>query len=167
LHLERHETFQRKKQGGRYREAWIVLHADLRAQEESLRLAIYLEHLLAKAAKRVGGLTDGEVYRAVSELLPYLSPIELVRQPLSLLGRLLWQELAPQLEAGKLSREQVKEGLSRQIKLIEALRNPESPRAFLQGLLEHMDTVSEPDTKQRPNERRLIVTPEELRDATE
>ena len=160
-HLERHETFQREKQGARYREAWIRVNADLRDRKEDLQLVFSLEYLLKKATERVEGLTDAEVAAAVSELLSRLGPIELVTQAPSPLARLLWENLAPKLQAGKLSRERVKDGVARLGKVVEALRDPEAPRAFLQGLMAHLEGVFPEEPQQESSG--LILTPDDLR----
>ena len=160
-HLEQHETFQREKQGARYREAWIRINADLRDREEDLQLIFSLEYLFMKAAERIEGLTDTQVSAAVSELLGRLGPIELVTQAPSQLGRLLWEDLASKLQQGTLSREQVKDGFTRLGKVVETLRDPGAPRAFLQGLSAHLEGIL--PEKPPQDTRGLIVTPDDLR----
>ncbi len=160
-HLERHETFQREKQGARYREAWIRVNADLRDRKEDLQLIFSLEYLLKKATERVEGLTDADVAAALSELISRLGPIELVTQAPSSLGRLLWDDLAPKMQAGTLSRERVKDGFTRLAKVVETLRDPEAPRAFLQGLIAHLQGVLPEEPQQEPSG--LILTPDDLR----
>lgn len=158
----RHETFQREKQGARYREAWIRVNADLRDRKDDLQLIFSLEYLLAKATERVEGLTDVEVAAALSELISRLGPIELVTQAPSSLGRLLWEDLAPKMQAGTLSRERVKDGFTRLAKVVETLRDPEAPRAFLQGLIAHLERIfPEEEPQQEPSG--LILTPDDLR----
>jgi len=160
-HLEQHETFQREKQGARYREAWIRINADLRDREEDLQLIFSLEYLLMKAVERIEGLTDTQVSAASSELLGRLGPIELVTQAPSQLGRLLWEDLAPKLQQGTLSRERVKDGFTRLGKVAETLRDPEAPRAFLQGLSAHLEGILPEKPQEDPSG--LIITPDDLR----
>jgi len=160
-HLKQHETFQREKQGARYREAWIKVNSDLRDREEDLQLFFSLEYLLSKAAERIEGLTDTQVSATVSELLGRLGPIELVTQAPSQLGRLLWEDLAAKLQQGTLSRERVKDGFTRLGKVVETLHDPEAPRAFLQGLSAHLEGILPEKPQQDPSG--LIVTPDDLR----
>ena len=160
-HLKQHETFQREKQGVRYREAWIKVNADLRDRTEDLRLIFSLEYLLGRAAERIDGLTDTHVSAAISELLGRLGPIELVTQGSSPLSRLVWEELAARLQQGELSRERVKEGFTRVEKIVEAMRDSEAPRAFLQGLSIHLEGI--PLEEPQEVSSGLIVTPDDLR----
>ena len=160
-HLVQHETFQREKQGTRYREAWIRINADLRDREEDLQLVFSLEHLLNKASEKVEGLTDADVAATLSELNGRLGPIELVAQAPSPLGRLLWEELSPKIREGTLSRERVKDGVTRLGKVAQALGDPEAPRAFLQGLSAHLEDILPEEPRQEPSG--LIVTPDDLR----
>lgn len=160
-HLQQHETFQREKRKARYREAWVRINADLRNREEDLQLGFALEGLLGRAVEQIKGLTDADVATALTELSSRLSPIELVAYAPSPLGRALWEALKPPLKEGKLPREKVKDGLTRLAKVVEALREPEAPRAFLQGLFAHLNEI----LPQEPGEerKRLIITPDELR----
>ncbi len=107
------------------------------------------------------GLTDADVAAALSELISRLGPIELVAQAPSSLGRLLWDDLAPKVQAGTLSRERVKDGFTRLAKVVETLRDPEAPRAFLQGLIAHLQEVLPEEPQQEPSG--LILTPDDLR----
>lgn len=163
-HLLRHEAFQRDKQGSRYQEVWLKVNEDLHGREEDLKLIIALEYLLKRVAERVEGLIDADVEGALAELATRVGPIELVTQAPSLLGRLLWEELAPQLEEGRLLREPLKEGLTRLAKMVASLREPEAPRAFLQGLFAHLEGLF-PEEEQR-EQSGLIVTPSDLRRLT-
>jgi len=158
-----HETFQREKQGERYRDAWVSVNADLRDREEDLQLIFSLEYLMMRAAIQMEGLTDAHVSAAVSELTGRLGPIELVAQAPSQLGGLLWEELAPKLQQGTLSRERVKDGFTRLGKLAEALRDPEAPRAFLQGLSAHLEAIAPESLREEQEPSGLIVTPDDLR----
>lgn len=160
-HLLRHEAFQRDKQGSRYHEVWLKVNEDLRGREADLKLIIALEYLLKRVAEGVEGLTDADVEVALAELTARVGPIELVTQAPSLLGRLLWEELAPQLEEGRLLREPLKEGLTRLAKMVASLREPEVPRAFLRGLFAHLEELL-PEEKQQ-EQSGLIVTPSDLR----
>jgi hypothetical protein len=162
-HLEQHEAFQRAKQRPRYRETWITHHTDLREQEEVLRAAVAVEVALAQAVTQVERLTDADVIRALDEVRDFISPIELVRRPLSPLGQLVGQLLDSELTAGRLGHEEVREALARQSRVVEALRDSENPRAFLQGLRAHTRQISDGDERRKGSERRLIVTPEDLR----
>lgn len=157
----RHEAFQREKQGARYREAWIRVNADLPERKEDLKLILFLEYLIEKATRQVEGLADAEVSDALSQLRSRLGPIELVTPAPSPLARLLWEDLAPRLQTGELSRQRVKDGFARVEKLVEALRDPETPRAFLQGLASHVEEFLPEAPKQEP--RGLILTPDDLR----
>lgn len=160
-HLKQHESFQRERQGIRYRDAWVKVNADLRERKEDLQRLLALECFLKEAADRVEGVSDADVAIAIAEVIPRLSPIELVRSASSPLGRLLWEGLAPSLQAGRLLREQVKEGLVRLAKLVETLRDPEAPRAFLQGLFAHQEAIFSEEPKEES--RGLIITPDDLR----
>jgi len=160
-HLEHHEAFQRDKQGARYHEVWLKINEDLRGREADLKLIIALEYLLKRVAEGVEGLTDADVEVALTELTIRMSPIELVTQAPSLLGRLLWEELAPQLEEGRLLRELLKEGLTRLAKMVASLREPEVPRAFLQGLFAHLEGLFPEEEQQEQSG--LIVTPSDFR----
>ena len=164
-HLVRHETFQREKQRVRYRETWIAHHTDLRRREEILRAALTVEYVLAQAIAQVDRATDADVIQALEEVVDYVSPLELIRRSLSPLGRSVWQRLEPELTAGRLGHEDVREALTRQIQVVETLRDSGNPRAFLQGLREHIRLTSNSDEPQKGREQRLIVTPEDLRDA--
>ena len=114
-----------------------------------------------KAVERIEGLTDTQVSAASSELLGRLGPIELVTQAPSQLGRLLWEDLAPKLQQGTLSRERVKDGFTRLGKVAETLRDPEAPRAFLQGLSAHLEGILPEKPQEDPSG--LIITPDDLR----
>lgn len=159
--LERHEAFQRDRQGVRYREAWAKVNADLRDRDQDLHLLLSLERLLKETTEHLEGLTDADVAGAIAELIPRMSPIELITQGPSPLGRLLWEELEPVLEEGKLSRERVKDGLTRMAKVVDALRDPEAPRAFIQGLSAHLQGLF-PEEKSQERTG-LILTPDDLR----
>jgi hypothetical protein len=164
-HLEQHEAFQRGKQRSRYREAWIAHHADLRKREDILRAALTVEVALAQAVTQVDRVTDADVTRALDEVADYVSPLELIRRSLSPLGKLVWQRLDAELTSGKLGHEDVREALTRQSQVVKALQDSGNPRAFLQGLREHIRLISDSDERQKESEKRLIVTPEDLRDA--
>ena len=164
-HLVRHETFQREKQRTRYREAWIAHHTDLRRREEVLRAALTVEYVLAQAIVQTERATDADVVQALEEVADYVSPLELIRRSLSTLGKFVWQRLEPELTAGRLGHENVREALTRQIHVVKALRDPGNSRAFLQGLLEQIRLASDSEKRGPESEQRLIVTPEDLRDA--
>ena len=162
-HLVQHEAFQREKQRVRYREAWIAHHTDLRKREGILRAALTVEVALAQAI--VDRVTDADVVRALDEVADYVSPLELIRRSLSPLGKLVWQRLDAELTSGRLGHEDVREALSRQSRVVRTLQDSGNPRAFLQGLREHIRLISDSDERQEEREQRLIVTPEDLRDA--
>jgi len=162
-HLEQHEAFQRDKQEARYQEAWLQVNADLRDREADLKLILVLERLLKEAVEQVGESSDAEVASALADLLRRLSPIEIVTPASSPLSRLLWEGLTPQLQAGKLSRERVKEGITRLAKVAEALRDQDAPRAFLQGLFAHVEKIFPEEDQREKAQTGLILTPDELR----
>jgi len=164
-HLGAHEGFQREKQGARYREAWAKTNADLREREGDLEVVLELEYLLKRVADRMPGATYADVAGAIGEFLPRLGSIELVSRPFSPFARLLWDELRTPLEEGDLSREQVKEGLTRLGKLVDLLRDPEAPRGFLQGLFAHLARFLREEPKKAEERTGLIITPSDLRHA--
>lgn len=159
-HLERNESFQREKQLSRYREAFLEANADLRDREEDLRLLLMIEGAIFQAMERIDGLTDADVSAALADLHNHFSPLELVAHPPSLLGRFLFEVIDRELGDDIVSHERVREILPRVEKVVEALRDPYSPRAFLQGLSAHIEALLPPGTKE--TQQRVIITPDDL-----
>lgn len=160
-HLAAHESFQRTRQKERCREAWARVNQDLRGRQDRLELLFELEYWVKQAADRIPGATDADVVEAIADVSSRLSPIEIVRRAPTPLGRLFWEEARGSVEEGKLSREDVKDGLARLGKLVDLLREAEAPRAFLQGLSALLEGL--PAREREPQRTGLIVTPSDLR----
>ncbi len=160
-HRAAHEAFQRKKQGGRYREILALQNADLREREDDFRLLLAVADLVHRATERIPGLSDGDVARSLDETSSQLSPISLVTQAPSPLTRLLVEELSPLVAEGKVSRDRLREGLGRLAKIAAAMRDPSAPRAFLQGLSHYLDSAL--PRRDEGTKRGLILTPDDLR----
>jgi hypothetical protein len=161
-HLGAHEAFQRTRQKERYREAWSKTNQDLRGRQDRLELLLELESSVKRAADGAFGSSDADVVEAIADVSCRLSPIEIGTRAPTPLGRLLWDELRYHIEEGCLLREDVREGLARLGRLVDALREPEAPRAFLQGLSARLEGLP---AREREPERMggLIVTPSDLR----
>jgi hypothetical protein len=76
------------------------------------------------------------------------------------LGRFLFEVIDRELGDDIVSHERVREILPRVEKVVEALRDPYSPRAFLQGLSAHIEALLPPGTKE--TQQRVIITPDDL-----
>jgi hypothetical protein len=138
----------------------LEANADLRDREEDLRLLLMIEGAIFQAMERIDGLTDADVSAALADLHNHFSPLELVAHPPSLLGRFLFEVIDRELGDDIVSHERVREILPRVEKVVEALRDPYSPRAFLQGLSAHMKALLPPGTKE--TQQRVIITPDDL-----
>jgi len=163
IYLAQHEAFQQRKQSVHFAETWRRVNADLRGREEALRLQVFIEQLLAGAARGLDTVVDRDVLTALDDLHRLLSPIELVAGATSTLARRLWGSVAPLIEDGTLRREALIEGIDRLRRLVEALQDPAVPRAFLQGLLAQHAGDEGSAAPEAERGSGLIVTPEDLR----
>jgi len=159
-HLEQNESFQRKKQHPRYREAFVEVNADLRERKEDLRLLLIVEEAIFQATERIDSLTDADVSVALADLHDHFSPLELIAHPPSLLGRFLLETMNQELTGDIVSHERVRESIARLGRVAEMLRDPKAPRAFLQGLSSHMEGFA--PARGEEAQSGLIITPDDL-----
>ncbi|MEA1871742.1 MAG: hypothetical protein U9N00_06080 [Candidatus Bipolaricaulota bacterium] len=138
----------------------MEVNADLRERDEDLRLVLIIEEAIFRAVGRIDRLTDEDVSIALADLHDHFSPLELIAHPPSLLGRFLFERIDQELEGDIISHERVREILPRMKKMVEMLRDPEAPRAFLQGLSAHMEGLFSKGTQGARSS--LILTPGDL-----
>lgn len=138
----------------------MEVNADLRERDEDLRLLLIIEEAIFRAVGRIDSLTDADVSVALADLHDHFSPLELIAHPPSLLGRFLFEKIDQELEGDIVAHERVREILPRMRKMGEMLRDPEAPRAFLQGLSAHMEGLFSEGTQGAQSS--LILTPGDL-----
>ncbi len=155
-YLKRHEAFQREKHAARYRKVWTEVNADIAQDRDTLQHVFFLERMLLAVSARVPGITDEQVATSLSDLRARLSPIELIAQPGTPLGRPLWEGISQLIEEGKIDRERIRAAVDRIARVLERMRDPSSPRAFLTGLAGFVPP------SEWQNEPRLIITPSDL-----
>ena len=139
----------------------MEVNEDLREREEDLRLLLIVEEAIFRAIERIDSLADADVSVALADLHSHFSPLELIAHPPSLLGRFLFEKIDQELEGDIVLHDRVHEILPRMKKMVEMLRDPEAPRAFLQGLSAHMEGFF-PEGAQDARSG-LILTPDDLR----
>ncbi|MEA3356236.1 MAG: hypothetical protein U9Q23_02680 [Candidatus Bipolaricaulota bacterium] len=159
-HLKRHEDFQRAKQFNRYEETWRRLNSDIANDERKIKLLLFLEYQLWQGAKQLDRLNDQDIAESISYLIGHTGLIEVPTLTTSRLGNLVWDRLSPLLSEGQLFRSELKEGFTRLQRLLEALKEEKSPRAFLQGLEAHIESILPGDIEQEKTG--LILTPDDL-----
>ncbi|UCF10067.1 MAG: hypothetical protein JSW65_08425 [Candidatus Bipolaricaulota bacterium] len=162
VHLQAHEPFQLQRQGERYRDAWWGEVRGI-SKEEVLALNL-LERCLVHALSQEQHATDGDAERALHELEARLSPIEIVSAATTPLARALLSAVEEVVTGGGGSKEMVREAIPRALRILDALRDEESLRAFVRGLVAWVAAQPPPSSRKRSG---LIVTPEELRAAQE
>jgi len=157
-HLQHHEAFQRGKLTARYREAWVRVNSDIAKDKGELQGLFFLEQAVLQAAGRMSGITDAQIAAGLSDLEARLSPIELISRPDTPFGRLLWELVSAPVEEGTISRDRLRRAVGRLKRVLEALNDPRSPRAFIHGLA---GTIA-PDSPTQEAAPRFIVTPKGL-----
>ena len=138
----------------------MEVNADLREREEDMRLLLIIEEVIFRAIERIDSLTDADVSVALADLHNHFSPLVLIAHPPSLLGRFLLERIDQELEGDIVSHDRVCEIIAHLGKIVEMLRNPEVPRAFLQGLSAHMEGFLPEGTQTARSG--LILTPDDL-----
>ncbi len=119
---------------------------------------------MKRAAAGLSGSKDTDVAEGIADVLSRLSQIEIVSRAPTPLGRLLSEEVGGLLEQRKVSRDDVKDALTRLGRMVDALQEPGAPRAFLQGLSARLEGL--PDRASEPQRTGLILTPGDLRRAS-
>jgi len=157
-HLQHHEAFQREKLTARYREAWVQVNSDIAENRYELQGVFFLERAVLQAAERMSGITDAQVAAGLSDLDSRLSPIELISRPDTPFGRLLWELVSAPVEEGTISKARLRRAVGRLKRVLEALSDPRSPRAFVHGLA---GTIA-PDSPPQEAAPRFIITPKGL-----
>jgi hypothetical protein len=159
-HLNRHEDFQRAKQFNRYEEAWRRLNSDIADDERKIKLLLFLEYQLWQGAKQLDRLNDQDISESISYLIGHTGLIEVPTLTTSRLGNLVWDKLSSLLSDGQLFRSELKDGFTRLQRLLEELKETKNPRAFLQGLEAHIESILPEDIEK--DKAGLILTPDDL-----
>ena len=159
-HLKAHEPFQLKRQGERYRDAWLETVRGV-SEEEARALGV-LERCLMAAVADDERATDDDLERVLEELDSLLSPIEIIAGPPAARTRTVLSEVERALGSGLVSRDALRAAIPRVGLILTALRDPAAPRAFLRGLAAWV--ASRPAASPPPERSGLIVTPQDLRE---
>jgi len=156
-HLQAHEAFQLARQGERYRDAWS--EAVRGASEGDVRALGVLERCVVHAVTRHPSSGDAETLAALEDLHRRLSPIEIVSGSPPDLVRAM--QSAVDEAAGAVTREAIRDAISRLSRIGASLEEGASSRGFLRGLTAWVLARSTLSTDRPRSE--LIVTPEDLR----
>ncbi len=159
-HLERHEAFQEQKSKDRYREAWLQANADIKYDQNALSILFSVERAIKHAADVLPGLTDADVVTGLADVDRRLSPIELIDQPASRCGNVMWEFLSTLARERSVPTTQLRDGVQRMKQLCTELSDPHVPRAFLHGLLGWLRELSGGDEKRSSA---FIITPNNIR----
>ena len=136
------------------------VNADIKDDPDKLFVAFMVQRAVRYAAGKLPELTDADIAAGLSAVDRRLSPIELIDQPLSPCGNLMWEFISAFMEERNIPRERVRDGVQRMARVCTELSDPHAPRAFLHGLLGWMKEIS-PDEEERPSS--LIITPNDLK----
>jgi len=159
-HLKAHEPFQLRRQGERYRDAWLETVQG--ASEEEARALGVLERCLMAAVADDERATDNDLERVLDELDSLLSPIEIIAGPPAARTRVVLSEAERALGAGLISQDALRSAIPRVSLILTALQDPDAPRAFLRGLAAWV--AGRPASSPPPERSGLIVTPRDLRE---
>jgi len=159
-YLRQHETFQKEKLKARYRKAWMQVNADIKDNSDMIWAVLAVERALKQATEKLEGLTDAEAAAGLTDVDRRLSPIELVDQPSTPCGDLMWALISALMEERYIPRDRMRDAVRRETRVCTALSDPHTPRAFLHGLLGWMDEFSS-EKEERPSG--FIITPDDLR----
>ncbi len=158
-HLKRNEAFQAAKGKEQFQEAWARVNSDLGSDKDMLSALFVVVAAIQQAEWDMPGLTDADVATGLAEVDGHLSPIALVERSDSPAGTAMWR-IVSQLAADKnLTNDQLRAAVARVRRVYDAVVDPDSPRAFVRGLIGWLGVSAGPDKVQSS----LIITPDKLR----
>ena len=164
-YFKKHEEFQQSKHAEPYRETWAEKNRDILEEEdwELVETIGILETLVYYRYRDDTRLTDEKVITGLKGLENRLKTIELPGSP-SDFTDFAFEELKPLMDKNRVSREQLRDAVSRLIDIAETFTD--DSRRLVQGIVgrikEDYDLPEEDSEGRSEKIESLITTPDQL-----
>ncbi len=158
-HLKRNEAFQAEKGKDQFQETWARVNSDLGSDKATLSALFVIVAAIQQAAWDVPGLIDTDIAAGLAEVDGHLSPIALIERSDSPCGTTMWRIVSKLAADKNLTNDQLRDAVARVQRVYDAVVDPDSPRAFVRGLIGWLGVSTGSDETQSS----LIITPDDLR----